>query len=324
MVSKFEQPNFTAQDAATYKANIDNSIRVLAETGKQFAAREMATPAMGVTIESGLLMDGTVVVAQNVTGIGAPSANPRIDRIYFDLNLRQFQRVVGAEAATPTKPALPYGVFPVCSIYLTVGQTSIVNANITDERTMIAAPAAFFAGDGYTSIVDAAGLLRMIIGKAGVDNRFITRLHNDTDAKFVIQNSSGADVHYQQADGVTYYNVPSAVLDKSAGGAYYFKQAGSTRMTIDSSTISAYVNLVPNVASTRTLGTSSLPWGFVFSAVVNLGGANAPTIRTGVGAPEGVQASPVGSLYLRSGGGAATTLYVKESGGTGNTGWVAK
>ncbi len=129
-------------------------VRVLAETGKQFAAREMATPAMGVTIEAGLLMDGTVVVAQNVTGIGAPSANPRIDRIYFDLNLRQFQRVVGAEAATPTKPALPFGVFPVCSIYMTVGQTSIVNANITDERTMIAAPAAFFAGDGYTSIVD--------------------------------------------------------------------------------------------------------------------------------------------------------------------------
>ena len=42
-----------------------------------------------------------------------------------------------------------------------------------------------------------------------------------------------------------------------------------------------------------------------------------------VGTPEGVYTAPVGSLYLRSNGGAGTTLYIKES-GTGNTGWVAK
>lgn len=41
------------------------------------------------------------------------------------------------------------------------------------------------------------------------------------------------------------------------------------------------------------------------------------------GTPEGVVTAAVGSLYLRSNGGANTTLYVKES-GTGNTGWVAK
>jgi hypothetical protein len=43
----------------------------------------------------------------------------------------------------------------------------------------------------------------------------------------------------------------------------------------------------------------------------------------GTGSPEGVVTAAVGSLYLRSNGGANTTLYVKES-GTGNTGWVAK
>lgn len=200
-VSKFEQPEFTTQDAATYKANIDNSIDVLAQTGKQFAPREMASPALGITVEAGLLMDGTVVAAQNITGIGAPTANPRIDRIYYDLNLRSFQRVVGSEAATPTPPALPYGVFPVASVYMTVGMTAIRNDDITDDRTMIVAPAAFFAGDGYTSIVDAAGLLRMIIGKAGSDNRFIVRLHNDSSATYVIQNSSGQTVAEIEASG---------------------------------------------------------------------------------------------------------------------------
>jgi hypothetical protein len=44
------------------------------------------------------------------------------------------------------------------------------------------------------------------------------------------------------------------------------------------------------------------------------------SIRTGSGAPENNVTAAVGSLYLRTDGGAGTTLYVKES-GTGNTGW---
>ena len=46
-------------------------------------------------------------------------------------------------------------------------------------------------------------------------------------------------------------------------------------------------------------------------------------LSTGSGTPEGVVTAPVGSLFLRSDGGATTTLYVKTS-GTGNTGWTAK
>lgn len=41
------------------------------------------------------------------------------------------------------------------------------------------------------------------------------------------------------------------------------------------------------------------------------------------GTPEGSISAPVGSLYMRTDGGAGTTMYVKES-GTGNTGWIAK
>lgn len=46
-------------------------------------------------------------------------------------------------------------------------------------------------------------------------------------------------------------------------------------------------------------------------------------IHVGSGSPETVVTANVGSLYLRTDGGASTTLYVKES-GTGNTGWIAK
>jgi hypothetical protein len=43
----------------------------------------------------------------------------------------------------------------------------------------------------------------------------------------------------------------------------------------------------------------------------------------GTGSPESVWTAPIGSRFMRTDGGAATTFYVKES-GTGNTGWVAK
>ena len=46
-------------------------------------------------------------------------------------------------------------------------------------------------------------------------------------------------------------------------------------------------------------------------------------LHTGTGSPEGVLTATVGHIYLRSDGGASTTLYVKES-GSGNVGWVGK
>jgi hypothetical protein len=46
-------------------------------------------------------------------------------------------------------------------------------------------------------------------------------------------------------------------------------------------------------------------------------------IYAGSGSPEGVLTAPICSLWLRTDGGASTTLYVKQS-GVGNTGWVAK
>lgn len=46
-------------------------------------------------------------------------------------------------------------------------------------------------------------------------------------------------------------------------------------------------------------------------------------ITGGPGTPEGNITAPVGSLYLRSDGGASTTLYVKQT-GSAATGWVAK
>jgi hypothetical protein len=46
-------------------------------------------------------------------------------------------------------------------------------------------------------------------------------------------------------------------------------------------------------------------------------------IISGTGSPEGVEVAPVSSIFLRSDGGADTSIYFKET-GAGNTGWVTK
>jgi hypothetical protein len=56
---------------------------------------------------------------------------------------------------------------------------------------------------------------------------------------------------------------------------------------------------------------------------LQLAGSSGPIIVSGSGTPEGVVTAAIGSLFMRTNGGAGTSLYVKET-GAGNTGWVGK
>lgn len=51
--------------------------------------------------------------------------------------------------------------------------------------------------------------------------------------------------------------------------------------------------------------------------------ATTAKLYAGTGTPEGNVTAAMGSLFLRTDGGASTTLYVKTS-GSGSTGWTAK
>lgn len=200
-VSEFKQPSFTSQDAATYKAAIDSSIAALAEPVNCFAPHELPVPSMGIMVESGITINGTVIPPTNIGGIGAATTHPRIDRIYFNQNLNSFERLVGTEAASPVPPVLPFGVIPVCKILVGVGVTKLTNEDITDERVFLAASAAIIGTDGYTSIIDPSGLFRVLIGKLGVDNRIIFKLFNDLDSSLIVQNASGETVAAIDAQG---------------------------------------------------------------------------------------------------------------------------
>lgn len=68
-------------------------------------------------------------------------------------------------------------------------------------------------------------------------------------------------------------------------------------------------------------------WEFWFTNVQTFVNLLLNGVQFGEGTPNGAVTAKQGSLYLRSDGGAGTTLYVKESGGVTtptNTGWAPK
>ena len=101
----------------------------------------------------------------------------------------------------------------------------------------------------------------------------------------------------------------------SSNGTIKVGGAGRTNATPNLDNGNVFIGNGSNQSATRALVktditdlTSSLP----------LSG-----IKFGSGSPESSVTAPIGSIYMRSDGGANTSFYVKES-GAGNTGWVGK
>lgn len=121
-------------------------------------------------------------------------------------------------------------------------------------------------------------------------------------------------------------------FEKSAGREMRTKYSGSTgtwahyheHTTSGTEAAQFYGGrLLPMTVSTWDLGSGSLRWKDVYADSIRLG-AGSRAILTGSGSPEGVVTASPGAIYLNTGGGAGVTLYVKETGSSTNTGWVAK
>ena len=135
----FVMPNFTleGQDPSTYKAMLDYFCALAQRQALSFSPHEQDTPNMTVRLEAGAILSGvtlTEVAAQSTATITAPSTHPRVDRIVIDRATGAASVVAGTEASSPSAPAIPSGKLPVAQVLLTVGKTSITNADLTDER----------------------------------------------------------------------------------------------------------------------------------------------------------------------------------------------
>lgn len=111
----------------------------MARVALSFVPHQETIPVMTVRLEAGALWDGeslTEISAQSTGTIVAPTVDPRIDRTVVDRETGVVSVVTGTEAPSPVAPAVPVKKLPNSQISLIVGQTTIVNQDITDERVL--------------------------------------------------------------------------------------------------------------------------------------------------------------------------------------------
>ena len=156
-VSRWEQPDMTAHSAAAYKAALDAAIAVLANAGAGFAPSAEAVPSMKVALAAGAVFNRatgalSAVAAQTTGTLAAPGSNAWIVRVYVT-EAGAVATVTGTAAASPVAPAYPAGAFPVARVTIAAGQTTITNADITDERAW----AGSYGTPRNTYLVEASG-----------------------------------------------------------------------------------------------------------------------------------------------------------------------
>lgn len=156
-------------------------------------------------------------------------------------------------------------------------------------------------------------------------------------------STSGKDIAVSAGDDITFSDTSRAIFGAGSDLQIYHDASSNNSIIqetgtgslllkaidIEMGTVSGANNFVMDVdgaidlkhgSGTLCISTSATGVDLPAGKAVKIG---TPSIYSGSGAPEGSQTAVVGSLYMRSDGGANTSLYVKES-GSGNTGWVAK
>lgn len=155
-VGQFLQTNYTTQTGTAYPLAIDADWAVAARLIDNFAPHAQATPNMTVALDAGHLFNGAAlaeIAAQSTGTIAAPVSNPRIDRIVIDRISGAVSVVTGAEAASPSPPAIPAGKAPVAQVLLQTSSAAIGNSMLTDERDL---GALGLASGAYTAVGTAA------------------------------------------------------------------------------------------------------------------------------------------------------------------------
>jgi len=98
---------------------------------------------------------------------------------------------------------------------------------------------------------------------------------------------------------------------------------GSVYLRTDGASTTSIYFKEAGTGNTGWVSNAAVSSGVFYSPLTYVGSNdNAPKILAGSGIPEGVISGVVGSVYLRTDGGATTSIYFKESGSL-STGWVS-
>lgn len=245
----------------------------------------------------------------------------------------------------------PYVGIDVCSSFNTIHSNQILRTATTKDSTAIRLKANTAGTRVATenTVSDNIGnqLSRNIVLNAGVlnndvygNNRIGISLVND-----IIDNGTNTRYWILDTDGNRFMTKDIKLCDTGKAASRSIAFYSSTNPTVATANLRvsggvagvgndgtgeftgitfAVKNLRADGNATRENGATSFRWANTWSVNYVFGATGNAKLTSGTGSPEGVVAASLGSMYTNVDGGSGTTLYVKESGGTGNTGWVAK
>lgn len=153
-----------------------------------------------------------------------------------------------------------------------------------------------------------------------------TRLAGSTDGTLTFKNSAGTNSVNLVAGASNLLTTNGAIKSGSYFDANNTAFVGTSvslanNVPLNWSSTAAYSGSKDIGLARNSAGVLGVTDGSTGAGKLQFG--TGPTISSGTGTPEGAVTASVGSIFLRTDGGASTTLYVKES-GAGNTGWVGK
>jgi microcystin-dependent protein len=206
---------------------------------------------------------GQSTAVETSASVVAPVTDPRIDLIV--MQVRDLDAtgpagddtilviVTGTEAASPVAPDVPDSAIPLAQIALTVGQTSIIDANITNRRT-IAGPKA------------PAGTMNLYSGSSAqtpsgwLIANGATPLRADYPALHALYAAQGYP--FGSGNGTTTFGIPN-MLDRVPVAAGAVKatvgaSGGTVNHTITEAELPAHVHTLSNHAHTLSAHTHTL------------------------------------------------------------------
>jgi hypothetical protein len=181
---------------------------------------------------------------------------------------------------------------------------------------------------GYTALTKVSASKNIAIGRASLgttgnsySNSFVgwysgngntTGNYNSGLGAEVLKNTTTSDSNSGLGARSGYDNLTGAYNTYLGAQAGYFD--GNGTLTYTNTTQAGFGALATNNNSFALGNANVTRWQL---------GNNGPTIKKGTGSPESAQQGNVGDIWIRTDGGAGSTMYWKES-GSASTGWAAK
>jgi len=294
---------------------LDTTLRNVADQADTLSPLQLSTTQVGIAPSSYSNTSGTVggFITTQTFAAGAGSALFRPINIAYTINNS------GAQSGTATgiflnatETALNGMTHNLMDLQVggtsqfKVSNTGLVIATNGITGTLFSHPSRgsirWYSGDGVMTLMNN--------GETGFDRLNFGGLTN----AFPAIKRNGAAIDFRLADDSGYAAINSGNIvsgDIFADGDVRVKYTSSlywdSRSVIQSPS-NGLLSLLNNA-------------GTDFSKL-HFGGTTKPAVCQGKGTPEGAVTAPVGSVFMRSDGGALTSFYVKQT-GTGNTGWLA-